>query len=230
MKKKAMIMAVASLGSMALIGTGFAGWVISANISTKAEGLITAYDVQDQRLKIADGGAWETKVSDVDASGKIVFGKPADAVAGKWFSFDDKVENEFLINTYNFKVLSGDSNDTAAFTVTPTIEVDEKSKTAWDQAVKDGIVADAKLDTTSALKLNGTNAVDVAVKVTFAWGTHFTVDETVVNPYTFYTAHGATDKIADTETTYGDDAATFMAKFKDIQSVKFILNIAVARA
>ncbi len=230
MKKKAMIMAVASLGSMALIGTGFAGWVISAGTSTKADGLITAYGVQDQRLKIAEGGAWTTPVSSSDHSGKIIFGKPADANKDHWFRFDDKVEEEFLVNTYNFKVHSGDVSDVAAFTVDPKIEVAADSKAAWEQAVKDGIVADATFDTTSTLKLNGTTAVDVAVKVTFAWGTHFTVGKTVVNPYTFYTAHEATEKIAGTETTYRDDAATFMAKFKTIQSVKFALNITVARA
>lgn len=229
MKKKAMIMAVASLGSMALIGTGFAGWVISADTSTKADGLITAYDVQDQRLKIADGGAWATSVSSSDASGKIIFGKPAGAKNDKWFKFVD-VEDEFLVNTYNFKVLSGDKSDDAAFTVTPTIEVAAESEAAWKQAVNEGIVADATFDTTSALKLNGTTAVDVAVKVKFAWGTHFTVGETVVNPYTFYTAHEATEKIGDSQNTYGDDAANFMAKFKTIQSVRFTLNIAVARA
>lgn len=230
MKKKAMIMAVASLGSMALIGTGFAGWVISADTSTEAKGLITAYDVQDQRLKIAEGGAWTTPVSSSDPSGKIIFGKPADANKNHWFRFDDKVEQEFLVNTYNFKVHSGDTSDTAAFTVTPTIEVAAESKDAWNQAVTDGIVANATFETTSTLQLNGTTDVDVAVKVTFAWGTHFTDNKVVVNPYTFYTAHEATDKIAGSEITYGDDAATFMAKFKTIQSVKFTLNIAVARA
>ena len=60
MKKKAMIMAVASLGSMALIGTGFAGWVISANTSTDAKGVITAYDVKDQRLTISNE-KWTTE-------------------------------------------------------------------------------------------------------------------------------------------------------------------------
>ena len=55
MKKKAMIMAVASLGSMALIGTGFAGWVISANATTNASGVIAAYDVADHRLSVEDG-------------------------------------------------------------------------------------------------------------------------------------------------------------------------------
>lgn len=226
MKKKAMIMAVASLGSMALIGTGFAGWVISADTETKASGVITAYDVQDQRLKIADGGSWATPVSTSDASGKIIFGKPADAANDKWFSFVG-VEDELLVNTYNFKVLSGDEADTASFTVTPTIEVAAENKDAWDRAVTDGIVANATFDTPKNLKLTGTTAVDVAVKVTFAWGTHFTVDKAVVNPYTFYTAHKPEDKFG--KTTYGEDAANFMAKFKTIQSVKFTLNIAVAR-
>ena len=87
MKRKAMIMAVASLGSMALIGTGFAGWVISANATTSAEGVITAYDVKDQRLEIVAGTGFAHMVESTE-NGAIVFGKPTASTENKesdWF-------------------------------------------------------------------------------------------------------------------------------------------------
>ena len=70
MNKKPTILAVAALGSLALIGTGFAGWVIVANATSTASGNITAYQVTDNRLTAT--GTWAE-------GGSIVFGKPASA-------------------------------------------------------------------------------------------------------------------------------------------------------
>ncbi len=236
MKKKAMIMAVASLGSMALIGTGFAGWVISADTKTSASGVITAYDVQDQRLKVTEG-TWKTPVSESKKSGKIVYGSPASTtgIESPWFTFGS-VETEVLTNEYTFTVASGDANDKAAFTVTPTLAIEEKlvdTKNAWNTAKTDGIVANPKAEVTSTVaNLDGTTGVEVKVSVTFAWGEHFKVGTEVKNPYFFYNSKKVGDKIDATEgqtKTWGDDAAEFMHKFATLDQLGFTLNIAIAR-
>ncbi len=237
MKKKAMIMAVASLGSMALIGTGFAGWVISANAETSANGVITAYDVQDQRLKVTEG-AWTTPVSESDKSGEIVYDSPAstEGVTSPWFTFGSDVKTEVLTNEYKFTVASRDASDKAAFTVTPTLAIAEKlvdEKNAWNTAKTDGIVVDPVAKVTSTVKnLNGTTGVEVEVSVTFAWGEHFKVGTEVKNPYFFYNEKKVGDKIDSTEEqtkTWGDDAAEFMHKFATLNQLGFTLNIAIAR-
>lgn len=236
MKKKAMIMAVASLGSMALIGTGFAGWVISANTETSASGVITAYDVQDQRLKVTEG-TWKTPVGESKKIGKIVYGSPdsTTGVESPWFTFGS-VETEVLTNEYTFTVASGDANDQAAFTVTPTLAIEEKlvdTKNAWNTAKTDGIVADPKAEVTSTVtNLNGITGVEVKVSVTFAWGEHFKVGTEVKNPYFFYNEKevGAkVDATAGQTKTWGDDAAEFMHKFADLDKLGFTLNIAITR-
>lgn len=237
MKKKAMIMAVASLGSMALIGTGFAGWVISANTETKASGVITAYDVQDQRLKVTEG-TWKTPVSTSDKSGKIVYGKPAttEHTTYNWFSYGTDVDPEVLTNEYTFTVASGDANDKAAFTVTPTLAIAEKKvseQNVWESAKTAGIVADPVPNVTSTVNnLNGVTGVEVKISVTFAWGAHFTVGSEVKNPYFFYNEKEVGAKIGTSETqtkTWGDDAAEFMHKFADLDKLGFTLNIAITR-
>lgn len=231
MKKKAMIMAVASLGSMALIGTGFAGWVISANAEWTANGVVTAYDVQDQRLKIG-GKSWDKKASDGEF-GKIVFGKPAGAVSeGKWFDFVG-VEDECLANNYTFTVASGDADDKGGkFNVSATLDIASAKKDAWDAAVADEIVAKptAVVTTaTEAMVLDGKTPVSVAIAVNFNWGNHFKVDDAVKNPYVFYNDKLVGDEISSGK-TYGDDAADFMHKFSTIEEVGFTLTITVTRA
>lgn len=236
MKKKAMIMAVASLGSMALIGTGFAGWVISANATTSAEGVITAYDVKDQRLEIVAGTGFAHKVESTE-KGAIVFGKPAGITEEQnsgWFRFEGDVKEEVLSNTFNFKVKAKDDKDTnkgVGFTVTSEIKLAKEFDPKWEAAKDAGIVGGfTSTNKEASYTLNGTNAVDVNIDLTFAWGSHFTKDSKIVNPYTFYNAHQYDEKMSDGVTTYGDDAAATMTKFEEIKNVGFTLTITVARA
>lgn len=230
MKKKAMIMAVASLGSMALIGTGFAGWVISTNAEWTANGVVTAYDVQDHRLQIGEK-SWAQKATD-GKSGKIVYGKPSKATSGsKWFDFTD-VCNECLTNSYTFTVASGDKSDNGKFNVSATLAIADAKKDAWNTAFTAGIVGEPAAVVTTGTEqmvLNGTTPVAVSVGVTFKWGSHFKVgEEEAKNPYTFYNEHPYSEEISSGK-TYGDDAAAFMQKFSTIKDAGFTLKITVTR-
>lgn len=231
MKKKAMIMAVASLGSMALIGTGFAGWVISANTSTNAKGVITAYDVKDQRLTISNE-KWTTEKT--AGSGSIIFGKPKTEDTFEqtpWFTFTNGVEEEVLSNTFTFNVASGDTGETGKFKVAAEIVVeDTKANTAWQNAITKNVVA------APVVAVGGTEGVytlaaaptAVTIDLTFNWGSHFESK----NPYNFYNKKTIGEKIDTAEgqtKTWGDDANEFMTHFNAITEVNFTLKITVTR-
>lgn len=232
MKKKAMIMAVASLGSMALIGTGFAGWVISANTEVKANGTITAYDVKDQRL-VATEGTWSRPVGDGDTSGAIIFGaataEDQKKVSNAWFTMDGMKE-EVLENTYSFTVKSGSMDDTRTLSIVPTLTVYstyvEEGNSGnvvskeYTAATKDNafIAPQAFEIVGNGTQLNGTTAIDCSVKIAFKWGTKFGGD----NPYVYYNGAGKS-AAADGKTAIED-----LAKINALNNQKFVLSVAIS--
>lgn len=227
MKKKAMIMAVASLGSMALIGTGFAGWVISANTTTNASGVMVAYDVKDQRLKAGEGkwanGATEAKAT----TGEIIFGKPTTTeTAGAWLTYETDVKEQRLYDTYVFEVSTLDTGNTGKFIVTqaetdPFVVTDKDS--AWANATTDNLVNTNPTITFD--KADGTYVLDggkatVKMTITFAWGTAFGGD----NPYTHY---NQTQNPSDDLTK---QAVTNLEKVKALNGVLFTVNLSIKAA
>lgn len=247
MKKKSMIMAVASLGSMALIGTGFAGWVISANAEMKADGVITAFDVADQRLVVANG-TWKNgdaaATADAHAEkGKIVFGKK-DATLPEgttpWFTFNEADGAEQLTDIYTFTVASRDAKDTAG-KFTAKAKVDGFAVTsapeAWTAATTAELVGkpDISFDKTE-YTLNGTTGVTVIMTVKFAWGNHFGG----LNPYEFYngktSSESADEKPADytlptgvTTYTWADDAKYSLTKLAALKEAAFKITASIER-
>lgn len=246
MKKKAMIMAVASLGSMALIGTGFAGWVITADSKAEAGGVITAYDVADQRFTITTVGWKNGGGSFNQAKGKIVFGKKADeSVTKKWFDFNGTGDPEQLTDTFQFSVASKDEKGTTdSFTVSydgktgfaATVKDGGEASTAWTNAVDLGLIKAPVVNIpTTTHVLNGTTAVTVEVTVTFAWGDHFGGE----NPYKFYNGKDINDAVPGGERpkdynpsgsyTWADDALYCMRAIDAIDTNNFTITLKVAR-
>ena len=244
MKKKAMIMAVASLGSMALIGTGFAGWVISANTTATAGGVMAAFDVADHRLSAADG-TWKNTGT---KTGEIIFGVKEDAsLTNHWFTFSPAAEetkhDEVLSDEYTFVVSSNETGDAGAFTVTSNktkdFVVDADKKSAWDDAIAKKLVTvpEIKFDKTEYALKSGT--ATVVMTVTFAWGDHFKITDasTAVNPYTFYNTISATGGDSDTSKgtlltgadTWADDAKEAMHALAQITQAGFTITAHVDR-
>ena len=225
MNKKPTILAVAALGSLALIGTGFAGWVIAANAETSAEGTITAYEVTDNRLTIdKDTAAWD------DKTGSIKFAKPATLTSyeGAWFTFEGD-DTEKLTATYNVTVKSKNADDAGKVKATAEVAVSEREgKTAWTEAVAANYVADPsveiKLGESAAQQEGDTiqrGGMNYSFIVKFGWGSHFSVNGEAKNPYDFYNSSDAATK--------GDDAADAMAAIAKINQAKFTLKISFAR-
>lgn len=244
MKKKAMIMAVASLGSMALIGTGFAGWVISANATTSASGVMTAFDVADHRL-IVEGGTWDK--ANAKGNGEIIFGtnnKPG--LTNNWFSFTgEEGKTEQLEIVYTFTVKSKDSTDAGKFTVAQQEGENKFKLTAgaenWNNAKTLGLVAaepDVKFDTPEGgaytLAPAGTT---VKMTVTFKWGSHFGGN----NPFEFYNngdTDGSTTMPAESRPktkesadpyTWADDAFYCIKELFKVNNAGFAIGVDVVR-
>lgn len=232
MKKKAMIMAVASLGSMALIGTGFAGWVISANTTADASGVMVAYDVKDQRLNAAKG-KWKNGVTDAPAAGdkgKIIFGKPATMdVADPWLTCDDKdgMEVQRLSDTYVFVVSTVDKENTGKFTVaTDAVKgafVVTDTTGAWAAATtgEDNLVnanPTIAFDKTEYALVNGQATVEMTI--TFEWGTAFGKE----NPYLHYNA------ITNPSKDLTDKALANLGKVKALKNIEFTVNLSIKAA
>lgn len=232
MKKKAMIMAVASLGSMALIGTGFAGWVISANAEVNANGTITAYDVKDRRLKVTEG-TWSRPVSGTDTSGAIIFGAAKEAdkggITNPWFTMEG-MDEEVLENTYSFTVAPG-KDDTRTLSIKPTLTVYSKYvKGGSDNVVSaeyaaaiagSAFIAPQEFVVTGDhVTLTGETAIDCSVKIAFKWGTKFGGH----NPYVYY--NGAEKNAKDN----CKDAIDDLAVIEKLNNQKFVLSIEVSAA
>lgn len=234
MKKKAMIMAVASLGSMALIGTGFAGWVISASTTTHADGVMVAYHVKDQRFVVADG-KWTNGKEGTPAGTKanIVFGKSTTEVNNQWLHYDTAdMETQSLSDTYVFEVSSKDTTDTGSFTValssgTPEGFVVTDTNDAWKNATTGAKTA---VDPTPAIEyLEDDEATDgkytfaggkatVKMKITFSWGTAFGGQ----NPFDYYNGKDATDQNV-------KDAVDSLNLVKALNEVAFTVNLVIDR-
>lgn len=239
MNKKPTILAVAALGSLALIGTGFAGWVIVANAETKANGNITAYEVTDNRLNATGKWAGDGVTAD---SGSIVFGKPKNAsdTASTWFKSND-VGEEKLSDTYTLSIESKNKNDTANVKVSAKLQTTET-----DNANKPYQTAlDNYWITAPTLTCSGTDlfkkdsssvelalvAGEVSAEFTFgfAWGSHFG-GGTPQNPFTYYNSKEAGETIdATTSETYGNDAAKVMGALGKINGTQFSITFTIER-
>jgi hypothetical protein len=244
MNKKPTILAVAALGSLALIGTGFAGWVIVANATSAASGNITAYEVTDNRLTAT--GKWgEDRAAD---SGSIVFGKPkpADATADSpWFKTkgEDMLE-EKLSDTYTLSIESKNNGDTATVKVSAKLTITEHDTTNKPYAAAFAnhwitaptlILTDPATDPATDLFKSSTNSAELTLSAgkatakfafTFAWGSHFGGK----NPFTYYNDdHNPEHTIDGTNKTYGNDAAEVMGALGKINETKFSIAFTIER-
>ncbi len=232
MNKKPTILAVAALGSLALIGTGFAGWVIAANAETSAEGTITAYEVTDNRLEIVgNSGSWDAN------HGSIVFGKPNGYTKGsEWFFAADDVAEEILKGTYSLTVKSKNASDNGNVKVSCTdITVQEDTNDVYKGAINKGLITKPTITIKSgetSVDNGGTVAlaaegVDLAFTVQFGWGSHFGGE----NPYAYYKDKGVNSTISEgTSETYGDDALASLQAIKGLNGLKFSFTISLDRA
>lgn len=218
MKRKTLTLTLSILACLALIGVGFASWVISAEVSANpAEGSFIVDTVTDKSYKVE--GAW------LDNQSKITFGAPAtmSGVENAWLTNNSEDKKENLTVTYKLTVTYGDNTPATGIKDKIITTVSAPADPNYTAAVEGGlIIAPTNATVVEAPEGNG----KYNITVTYQWGEHF--DN--VNPYTYYKEKRPTDKLNGTETTYMQDAKTSLETLSKIEaSVKFILSITVKK-
>ena len=218
MKRKTLTLTLSILACLALIGVGFASWIISAEVSaTPAEGSFIVDTVTDRSYKVE--GAWLSNQS------KITFGAPStmNNVEDAWLTnnSDDKKEN--LTVTYQLIVKYGDNTPATGIKAKIITTVSAPADPNYTAAVNGGLII---APTNATVEETGEGTGVYNITVTYQWGEHFGK----VNPYKYYNAKTATDKLSGTETTYMQDAKTSLETLSKIEeTVKFTLNITVLK-
>lgn len=217
MKRKTLTLTLSILACLALIGVGFASWIISAEVSaTPAEGSFIVDTVTDRSYKVE--GAWLNNQS------KITFGAPDTMNAeNPWLTNDSEGKTENLTVTYQLTVTYGDGTKATGIANKITAVVTASESASYTAAVDGGLII-APTNATVVEDPEGNGKYNITV--TYQWGEHFGK----VNPYTYYNAKTATEKLNGSETTYMQDAKTSLDTLSKIEaSVVFTLNITVAK-
>lgn len=214
MKRKTLTLTLSILACLALIGVGFASWIISANTSTTAQGSFIVDTVTDNRLEATgrwititkDSGENEVVTSD-DNSAKVSFGAPATMdKTNAWLTNDKKGTTEKLTVVYELTVktkggefvsnLSGDE-------ITGTVSCS-------DETYDPKYVALPTLTVTN--KGNGI----YYLQLDFNWGTDFGGK----NPYVYYNEKVYSDALA-------EEAFNKLDAIKALNNITFTFNISV---
>lgn len=228
MKRKTLTLTLSILACLALIGVGFASWIISADAIKEAEGNIIVDTVADKTYVVS--GSW------LDDKSSITFGAPATMNAhdpwltDPWLTNDSEGKTENLTVTYQLTVKYGDNTPATGIKDKITALVVAPENASYTAAVNGGLIIAPK-NATVEETAEGSGIYNITV--TYKWGKHFadSADATEgVNPYTYYNTKTATDKLSGTETTYMQDAKTSLETLSKIEaSVKFTLNITVVK-
>ena len=221
MNKKPTILAVAALGSLALIGTGFAGWVITQEASAAQSGNIQAMAVTDGRVDMAISAFSPTTIK----FGKPAFTEQSSSIAGSWFNFESADEEDVLSTSATITIKYNTATVTNRFpaltfagfgvyTEDNSVKTSIGETGAWSTARTKNVVAKPTYEL-SAFARDETekNKLTCTLTVTFAYGSHFG-DQ---NPYFFYNGQSYSSSIA-------QDALDYGKYLGDINGAKFVLN------
>ena len=246
-KRKGILMASAILGSAAIVSTGFAAWVITAQESAEATGQIDVDTVSDERITLKAENFTQT----------VKFGTKA-STSGDWLTVRGAA-NELLTITTTMSIEGGEFLDAT----TPfSISLVETGGTAYSVAEGKNYVAplsnvgvlkeslDGEECGVSIVMNSAKTSADITVK--FAWGSYFGG----VNPTDFYNSfaynslrkniatedndqtarvneENVTDRGESAELTMADDAANVLGDdaviWNNLGAATFKLTIAPNR-
>lgn len=241
MKSKLTITVASILSVLALVGVGFAAWIIiNPSVSADQNGTITAETVSDKSYTL------EAVIAEGD---KIVFGAPAKMEANNaWLTADAETQTEDLSATLTLTLKYKDWNYVPTnFSVTMKSKKGEANDTVFGNLVSKNYITNPKIsypsgstDTINDVEMNGATStvtipktafpgyddkditkekdVTLVITITFGWGSYFTVDGSVVNPYTFYNKK-TYDKVIGTE------ANTVLTAISGLKDVSYTVTI-----
>lgn len=217
MKRKTLTLTLSILACLALIGVGFASWIISADAADKAEGSFIVDTVTDKSYTVE--GSW------LDNQSKITFGAPAtmNNTSDTWLTNDSKDKKENLTVTYQLTVTYRNGSKATGIANKITAVVTAPESASYTAAVNGKLII---APTNATVEETGEGTGVYNITVTYQWGEHFGK----VNPYTYYNAKTATGTLTDSKTTYMQDAKTSLDTLSKIEeTVKFTLKITVVK-
>lgn len=221
MKRKTLTLTLSILACLALIGVGFASWIISADTSTPAQGSFIVDTVSDKSYTVT--GDWKDKKSE------IIFSAPTGVTTSGWLT-NDSAKKENLTVTYQLTVKYGDNTPATGIKDKIITTVSAPADPNYTAAVNGGLIS-APTSATVEETAEGSGIYNITV--TYKWGKHFADSAEAsegVNPYTYYNGKEATGKLNGSETTYMQDAKTSLETLSKIEaSVKFTLSITVKK-
>lgn len=200
MKRKTLTLTLSILACLALIGVGFASWIISAGKSATATGNIVVDDVSDKRISLTY--EW------VDGKSSIIYGWDENYVTKEkdWLKNDTVDKKADLDLTLKVTVKDGNNNLYDPESISATITADA----AYTTAKGKGVVGE--LPTLTAVK-ESAGVYNIVIK--FTWGEHFGGN----NPLAFYN-----DGTKNAE-THGEDAKEYLGYVEALKDCKFTVTI-----
>ena len=218
MKRKTLTLTLSILACLALIGVGFASWIISANTSTKAEGSFIVDTVSDKSYTVT--GDWKDKKSE------IIFSAPTGDTTNGWLT-NDSAKKENLTVTYQITVKYGVRTNATGIANKITALVTAPENANYTAAVNGKLII---APTNATVEETGVGTGVYNITVTYQWGEHFANAEGInQNPYVYYNAKQPSDVLIE-GTTYLEDAKSSLKTLAAIESgVKFTLTINIVK-
>ena len=213
--KKNLVMFTSMFASLAILSTGFAAWVISGgDTNENTFGDITVDTVEDKRHNILSINCVD---ADENTRGKIIFGHPENATTG-WLKNENPNTVEKLVTVFKVTVKNANSRAVAEIfdkgNCIVTASAKDSTSANYTEALNQHYVGElptvkfvsSEAETNDATNLDSDGSI--FVRLEFKWGSKFTKDGNVVNPYVYYNALSVDE--------YGNDANETLGKISTL--------------
>ena len=230
MKKRTITIAISLLACIALLGVGFASWIITNDAGDEANGNVQVDTVTNDSIELLNASATD-----------VVFG-PKSGQTG-WLSTAGTT-TEQLTTTVTVKVskadyyVNGTDGDTKLKGLKVKLAVVDNATGGFSKALAAKYVAETPYASEAMFILNAelaegkfTAAVDsenvtLTFQITFAWGTKFNG----TNPSAFYNTKTATDTSGEDSLTWAQHAEKHLGQLNTyLTGVKFKVTVTPSR-
>lgn len=232
MKRKTLTLTLVLLSCLALIGVGFASWIISANTTEELEGNISVDMVIDNRLKVT-GLDW------IGEKKNVQYGYAGTAKDTDWLKVSDDAVEENLLVTLEFtvtdaggKAVTGLTTSSISAKVTPQTKlIGDVEKDVYNDLLGEKIVGALPTMENDGIKLTEKGNGKYELAFQFKWGDVFKNTTGVVeNPYVFFNSkeYGSTLTIGENTVNVEKAALDLLTALKELNTVAFNVELTIA--
>lgn len=225
MKRRTLTLTLCILACIALIGVGFASWVITYNKEAEVTGNVDVDTISDQSHVIT--------VVDTTSISNIKFGATKTTISNPWLTVPTEACN--LVLTFDVTITNSNSDNLESNPI--KVELVEEAVTIGETANQKPYAAAVTANLVGALPTSTSGIVisqkdagtednnyvaTYTVTVTFTWGSKFipSGSDSPVNPTDFYNGQTYTsDLAADALSTLGGET------FKNLGSAQFKITV-----